>query len=166
MPLTTTRTIDAPLETVFQIVSEPQNYPQVFPYISDVKFKEKADGGVDRRSTERNFEVKISMRQINQPYWLLFKEVQHVENESYRLLADANGCRWEISFAVRPVDGNTELLIVLETAPYRFYAKVMLFLFGSYLQQGLQKFADEVKKSCERFNSDSMQLEDENGSNE
>ena len=164
MPLTTTRTIDAPLETVFQIISEPHNYPQVFRYISEVKINDKPDSRDEHISTGRDFQVKISMRQVNQAYWLRFKEIELVDHESYRLLADANGCRWEISFAVRPADGKTDLLIVLETAPYRFYAKVMLFLFGSYLHQALQKFADEVKKSCEGFNRDSIQLEEENGS--
>ena len=103
MPQTiVTRTIDAPVDVVFEAVSEIGNLPNTVPDIVNVEFLSDVKSGVGTRFREtRLMKGKESTTDL--------EVTEFIDNEHVRMVADSHGTVWDSVFAVKATRGQTEL---------------------------------------------------------
>ena len=141
--ITSTRTIDAPVDQVFRTVSDIRNYSKAVPDIVTVEMLSDVTSGVGTRFRETRL-----MRGREATTELEVTEC--VENDRIRLLADSHGTVWDSEFSVREADGRTELRLVMDARPYELLPKLLNPLMKFFVKKGLEKDVDAVKTYCER----------------
>lgn len=139
---TVRRTIDAPADFVFRTVAEIENYSKAIPHIVDVEFLSDVKSGVGSRFRETRLMMGREASTV-------LEVTEYVENERVRLVSDEGGTVWDSIFTVRPVDGRTELTLVMDAAPYTFKSRILVPIMKLVIRMGLVKDMDAVKEYCE-----------------
>jgi len=144
MPRTTiTRTIDAPVERVFETISDISNFSKAVPHIVNVVFLSDVRTGVGTRfretrlmhGKERSTELKMT---------------EYVENEHVRMVADTDGTVWDSLFVVSPANGKTLLELTMDARPHKLLPKLVVPLMKGLVRKAIEKDMDAVKAYCER----------------
>lgn len=136
------RTIDAPVDFVFNTVAEIDNFSKAIPHIVDVEFLSDVKRGVGSRFRETRL-------MMGREATTVLEVTEYVENERVRLVSDEGGTVWDSVFSVRPADGGTELTLVMDAAPYTFKSRVFVPIMKLVIRMGLVKDMDAVKQYCE-----------------
>lgn len=96
---TVIRTINAPLDLVFQTVADIRNFSKAVPHIVNAEFLSDVESGVGTRFREtRLMRGKEATTEL--------EVTEYSENEHIRIVADAGGTIWDSLFTVRTVDGR------------------------------------------------------------
>lgn len=143
MPRTTaSRIIDAPLRAVFQTVSEIERYAAALPHIVGFEYltAQRAGAGTKFRETRL-----IDGRE--QSTELLITEL--VPDRHVRLVSDQGGALWDTVFTVREVGGQTELVITMDSSPYKLLARLYVPFISGVLRLALERDLELVKAHCE-----------------
>jgi ribosome-associated toxin RatA of RatAB toxin-antitoxin module len=141
-PIITSRTIHAPLEYVFQTVSDVRNFRKAVPHITNIEFLSEQQQGVGTRFRET--------RTMNGREQTVELEVaEYVENERVRMIADAGGTIWDTLFSVSQAGNHVELKMQMNVRPYRFLARIVNFMIRSIVVKGVESDMDAVKLFCE-----------------
>jgi carbon monoxide dehydrogenase subunit G len=141
--IASTRRIDAPVDRVFQTVSQIENFAKAIPAIVKVEFVTPQHTGVGtrfretRRMGKREATVELEVKEF-------------VANDRIRLVADAGGTVWDTVFSVKPAGGATELSMVMDDKPYRLPAKLFNPLLRGMIRKNVERDMDAVKAHCER----------------
>ena len=136
----TSRTIDAPVEAVFEAVADISNFTEAVPQIVRVEFLTERRVGVGTRFREtrlmRRREVATEL-----------EVTEYVRNERVRLVSDAGGAVWDSLFTVTPEGGgrSTRLDLVMEARPYRFMSRLFVPLMKSVVAKAVAADMDAVK---------------------
>ena len=137
------RTIAAPVELVFQTVSDIGNFSQAVPDIVKVEFLSDVRSGVGTRFREtratRGREMSTEL-----------EVTEYVENERIRVVSDTHGTVWDTVFTVSPIDGGTQLHMVMDAKAHKLLPKIMNPLTKPFLRKALEADMDAVKTYCER----------------
>ena len=136
------RTIDAPADFVFRTVAEIENYSKAIPHIVDVEFLSDVRSGVGSRFRETRLMMGREASTI-------LEVTEYVENDRVRIVSDEGGTIWDSVFTVSPVDGGTELTLVMDAAPYTFKSRILTPVMKLVIRMGLVKDMDAVKEYCE-----------------
>jgi carbon monoxide dehydrogenase subunit G len=97
-----TRSIKAPLESVFRTVADINQFSEAIPHIVKVEFLSDAKTGVGTRFRET--------RLMNGKEMTTDLEVtEYVDNDRIRLVADSGGTIWDTLFTVRTEGEHTVL---------------------------------------------------------
>jgi len=144
MPRTVvTRTINAPIDSVFKTVADIKQFSQANPKIVNVEFLSDLKSGVGTRFRET--------RLMNGHKATTELEVtEFVENERVRLVADSGGTIWDTVFTVKPEHGQTVLTMTMDANAYKLLSKVMNRLIGGMIKKAVEQDMDAVKKYCEK----------------
>ena len=136
----TSRTIDAPVEAVFEAVADIANFSQAVPHIARVEFLTERRVGVGTRFRETRL-----MRGREATTELEVTEYER--NERVRLVSDAGGTVWDSLFTVTPEgDGrSTRLDLVMEAKPYRFMSRLLVPLIKGVVAKAVAADMDAVK---------------------
>jgi uncharacterized membrane protein len=141
--MTVTRTIDAPIERVFQTVADIENFKEAIPHIKNVQFLTERRSGVGTRFAEtRLMKGREATTEL--------EVTEYVENEHVRVVADSHGTVWDTVFTVEERDGATELTMVMEARAYKLFAKIMTPLVMGMIKNAVAQDMDAVKEYCER----------------
>ena len=139
------RTIDAPVEVVFEAVADASNFSKAVPDIARVEFLGESRVGVGTRFREtrvmRGREASTAL-----------EVTEYVRNERVRLVADAGGTVWDSLFTVVGVgEGGrrTRLELVMEARPYRLMARLLVPLMRRVVAKAVGGDMDAVKGWCE-----------------
>lgn len=143
MRTTVARTIDAPIDQVFDTIAHIENFSKAVPDIVNVEFLSDTRKGVGTcfretrlmRGKEESTELEVT---------------EYVENESIRIVADTHGTIWDTVFTVKSVDGQTRLEMVMDAKAQKLTSKLMNRLMKGFLQKALEKDMDAVKTYCEK----------------
>lgn len=137
---TITRTIHAPVETVFEAVSDISNFREAVPHIVRVEFLTESRVGVGTRFRETRMMGKREASTV-------LEVTEYVKNERVRLVSDAGGAVWDSLFTVTPVgDGQgTRLDLVMEARPYRLLSRVFVPLMKGVVAGAVEGDMDAVK---------------------
>ena len=137
------RTIDAPLERVFETVAHIDNFAKAVPdivrteLVSDVlsgrgtRFRETRRMG--RKETTTELEV-----------------TEYVENDRVRIVADAGGTIWDTLFEVAPESGQVRLVMTMDAKPYALVSKLANPILKGFVRRAIESDMDSVKLYCER----------------
>ena len=136
----TSRTIDAPVEAVFEAVADIANFSKAVPHIARVEFLTERRVGVGTRFRETRL-----MRGREATTELEVTEYER--NERVRLVSDAGGTVWDSLFTVTPEgDGrSTRLDLVMEAKPYRFMSRLLVPLMKGVVAKAVAADMDAAK---------------------
>ncbi len=143
-PVAVSREIAAPLEKVFQTVSDIRNYSQAVPAIIRFEFLSEVEHGVGCRFRET--------REMNGREVSTVLEVTGFETDDHiRYVSDAGGTIWDSVFTVQPAPGSSQTLLSLhmEVRPYRLGARIFNFFIRGMVVKGVAADLDAVKAHCE-----------------
>ncbi len=139
---TTTRTIHAPLEKVFETISDIRNFQKAVPHILNVEFLTEQQSGIGTRFREtRLMKGKEATTEL--------EVTEFVANEKIRMVADSHGTVWDSLFTVDTKDSCTELELVMDASSRGIFGRIMNRLIKGMIQEGLEKDMDAVKAYCE-----------------
>lgn len=140
--VTVTKTINAPLELVFQTVAEIENFSKAIPHIVNVEFLSENKTGIGAKFRETRI-------MIGKEASTVLEVTEYSENERIRLVSDESGTIWDSIFTVKTVDGTTELTLVMESRPYKTMARILNPFTAFMVRKGVVSDMDAVKKYCE-----------------
>ena len=138
-----TRTIDAPINLVFQTVADERRLSQVLPHIVNVEFLSDVRAGVGTRFREtRLMNGKEATTEL--------EVTEFVENEHVRLVAsDSLGTVWDTVFAVTADNGGTTLTMTMDACAHKLFARIFVFMIRSMIKRAVERDMDLVKGFCE-----------------
>ena len=135
--------IDAPIDVVFQAISDIEGLPDNDPDILTIEF-------LTAQRTGRGTRFRETRRMKNQEMITELEVTEYVPNERVRLVADEGGTIWDTTFTTRPVgDGAVELKLVMDANAYELTAKLMVPMIQGAIQKVIEKDLDAVKAHCE-----------------
>ncbi|MHC4341280.1 MAG: SRPBCC family protein [Planctomycetota bacterium] len=142
---TVSRTIHAPIETVFNTVAHIDNFSKAVPAIVKVEFLSDVRSGVGTRFRETRL---MGRREASTE----LEVTEYAENEHIRLVTDTGGTVWDTVFTVRPVsEGGVELTMVMDANAHKLLAKLMNPLIKGIIRKAIEKDTDAVKAHCEKM---------------
>ena len=140
---TVTRTIRAPIESVFEAVAHIENFQQICPDITKVEFLSENKTGVGARFTE-------TRRMGKREGTTTLEVTEYVPNERIRLVSDQGGTIWDTVFTTQPSGSDTvELKMVMEARAYKLLSKLINPLIKGMIRKFIEKDMDAVKRHCE-----------------
>ena len=134
------RTIDAPVDAVFETVSDISNYTKAVPEIVRVEFVTEQKTGVGTRFRETR---RMGKREATTE----LEVTEYVRNERVRMVSDAGGTVWDSVFTVTPdEDGlGTRLDLVMEARPYRLMSRLFVPLMKGAVAKAVAGDMDALK---------------------
>lgn len=142
-PISAARTIHAPVEQVFAVVSDVRNFAKAVPHILDIEFMTDQQHGAGTKFREtRDMNGKTAS--------VVIEVAEYQENESVRMVSDEGGTIWDSVFRVEPKGEATELSLVMEVKPHKITAKMMVPLISGMVRKGVEADMDAVKEYCEK----------------
>ena len=139
---TVTRSIDAPLEVVFETISDIRNFSRAIPDIVDVEFLSDTQTWIGTRFRETRI---MRGREAS----TVLEVTEYVDDERIRLVSDSHGTIWDSEFTVRQHAGATELTLTMDAQPHAFLARLMVPVTRRFVQSALEKDMDAVQRWCE-----------------
>ena len=138
----TKRTIDAPVDRVFETVAHIENFQQAIPHITNVEFLTESHTGVGTgfretrlmRGREATTELEVT---------------EYEPNQRVRLVSDAGGTVWDTVFVVRPSGDGSELSMVMDARPYKLMARIVNPVISRMITTAIEADLDAVKAYCE-----------------
>jgi uncharacterized protein YndB with AHSA1/START domain len=141
--VTLTRTIHAPVETVFAVVSDIRNFSEAVDNIKRVEFLTEQRSGVGTRFRE--------VRMMGGKEAATVLEVREYKpHEKVRLLSETQGTVWDSLFTTGPEDGKTLLTLEMTAHARNLPARVMNRLIMGIVRKAIEKDMDAVKAYCEK----------------
>ena len=141
-PICLSRTIAAPLELVFQTVSDVRNFREAVPHITNVEFLSDQQVGAGTRFRET--------RLMNgREHTVELEVAEYVDNDRVRMISDAGGTIWDTLFTVSEGPENVTLEMQMDIKPHTFRARIMTPLIRGMVVKGVESDMDAVKSYCE-----------------
>lgn len=145
--ITVTRTIDAPIETVFKTVADIREFPKAVPAVVNVEILSEVQSGLGARFREtRLFGGKEAAEE--------FEVTEYVENDRIRLVTDSHGTVWDSVFQVSREDQATRLTLTMNAKAYKLLPKLINPLMKGMIQSAVGKDMDSIKSYCEQAATD------------
>lgn len=134
------RTIDAPVDAVFETVSDISNYTKAVPEIVRVEFVTEQKTGVGTRFRETR---RMGKREATTE----LEVTEYVRNERVRMVSDAGGTIWDTVFTVMPEEDGpgTRLDLVMEARPYRLMSRLLVPLMKGAVAKAVAGDMDAIK---------------------
>ena len=137
------RTIDAPVDLVFQTISDIRNFSKAIPDIVHAEILSDVQTGVGTRFREtRLMKGREATTEL--------EVTEYVENDRIRIVADSHGTVWDSVFTVKSAQGQTTLELTMRANAYKLGAKLANPLMKSWLTKALESDMEAVKTYCEK----------------
>ena len=137
------RSINAPADTVFQTVADPNRFVKAIAGVTKLEFLSKTTSGVGTR-----FRQTRVMK--GKPSTMDFDITEYVKNQRVRIVNETDGNVWDSVFTVEP-DGNaTKLTMRMETKSERLFVRLMMPLICMLIKKAVAGDMNAVKAMCER----------------
>ena len=141
--VSTSRTINAPVDRVFETIARIENFSQAIEHITNVEFLTEQKHGVGTRFRET--------RLMNGKEQSVELEVtEYAENDRVRLVSDAGGTIWDTVFTVSEQEGGTLLTMHMDAKAYKLLARLMNPMIMGMVRKAVEKDMDAVKAHCEK----------------
>ena len=137
------RQIQAPPETVFQIIADVRSFKKAVPHITSVEFLTSQQAGLGTRFREtRRMRGREAATEL--------EITEFVENDRVRMDADMNGTVWSTLFTVAPRDGGTHLTMTMDAKAYKLLPRLVNPLIKGAVRKAVVEDLDAVKAFCEK----------------
>lgn len=140
---TVERTINAPIDVVFDTVANISQFSQAIPHIVKVEILSDVQSGVGTRFREtRLMKGKEATTEL--------EVTEYVENERVRIVADSHGTVWDTLFTVEAQDGATLLTMRMDARAYKLLPKLINPFVAGSIKKAIESDMDAVKVYCEQ----------------
>lgn len=140
---TTSRTINAPIETVFSAISDPTQFSKAVPHILNIEFLSDVKSGVGTKFREtRMMGKKEATTEL--------EITECVENEHIRIVTESNGTLWDTVMSVKESGEQTQLNMAMDARTSGFFSNIMVKMIKGMIQKALEKDMDCLKEYCEK----------------
>lgn len=139
---TINRTINAPVEEVFDTIAHIQNFQKAIPHITNVEILSDVESGVGTRFRETRM---MGKREATAE----MEVTEYVKDERVRIVSDSHGTVWDSLFTLKPGAEGAQLEFVMEARPYKFIQKLMVPLMKGMVAKAIEMDMDAVKAYCE-----------------
>jgi carbon monoxide dehydrogenase subunit G len=139
---TIVRTIHAPVERVFDTISNIHNFSKAVPHIVDAEILSVVKSGVGTRFRE-------TRRTNGKDASTVLEVTEFVENERVRMVTDVGGTVWDTVFTVKAAGDATELTMSMDANAYKLLPKMINPLIKRVVAKAIEKDMDCVKSYCE-----------------
>ena len=140
---TTERSINAPIDLVFNTITDINNFSKSIPDVINIEFLSDVKSGVGTRFREtRLMRGKEAMTEL--------EVTEFVENDHVRYVTDSHGTVWDTVMSVKIVDGKTDLTMIMDARPHKLMQKMMIPMIKGMVSKALEKDMDAVKIYCEK----------------
>ena len=137
-----TTVIAAPLEKVFETIADMESFQRAIPHVESIEFLSERRSGPGTRFREtRVTDGKRSTTEL--------EVTECVANDSLRIVTDSHGTVWDSLFAVREVDGGTELTVSLEARAHQLFARLANPLVMPLVRNAMEGDLEMIKRYCE-----------------
>lgn len=141
--ITVTRTIQAPVELVFETVSDIRNFSQAVPHIVNVEFLSDVRSGLGTRFREtRRTKGKEMSTEL--------EVTEYVPNDRVRMVADSHGTVWDSLFTVKEAGKVTEMQMTMDARAHKLLPKLINPLIMKMVAKAVESDMDSVKQYCEQ----------------
>ena len=143
MKVATTTKIDAPIDRVFNFVSNVHEMAKAFPdSVIKLETLTENDAGVGARFREtRLLGKKEDVIEL--------ETIEYVVNERVKSETLTAGSLWQTGFAVEPEGSGTLLTMTMEAQPQNLFARITNVFLKRSLNKGAAEEIDKVKAHCE-----------------
>lgn len=139
---TIVRTIEAPVDIVFDTVADIRKFSEAIPHIVEVEFLTEQQVGVGTRFREtRLMRGKKAATEL--------EVTEYVANDRVRIVADSHGTIWDSLFTVTPVGEATQLTFVMDARAQKLLPKLLNPLMRGFIAKAIEGDMDAVKAYCE-----------------
>jgi carbon monoxide dehydrogenase subunit G len=137
------RHVEAPPETVFRAVAEPQCFAEAIQGVTRIEFLSATTSGAGTR-------YRQSRSMNDKQYTMDFEITEFVPSQRVRIVNETHGTVWDSVFTLLPSGGGTDLTMRMETQSKPLLARIMMPLVTSMIRGAVEKDLDAVKSYCER----------------
>jgi uncharacterized protein YndB with AHSA1/START domain len=143
MPSTTVvRRIDAPVERVFDVVSDISQFSQAIPHIVRVELLSERRSGVGTRFRETR---RMGGREASTE----LEVTEYEPPQRVRIVSDTHGTIWDTVFTTTGVGGGTELRMVMDARAHKLLPRLLNPLVMWMIRKAIAGDMDAVKAYCE-----------------
>lgn len=140
--ITVSREIAAPVDVVFDAVTNVERLPDTSPDVVRVEFLGDQRSGVGTRFRETRV---MGSKEMDTDLEI----VELVPGERARMVTDSHGTVWDTTFFTRPTPVGTELEIRMDARPHRLLTKIMTPLMKGVFRKGMEKHIASFAAYCE-----------------
>ncbi|MEM8770880.1 MAG: SRPBCC family protein [Pseudomonadota bacterium] len=147
MPVkTASRSIDATVDRVFDVVAHIENFSKAIPHIKKIEFLTDQKRGVGARFRETR---EMKGREVSS----VLEVTEYVENDRIRYVSDEGGMIWDSIFQVKPEGDGTSLLLEMDARPHKLLSKLITPMMMGMVGKAVESDMDSVKEYCEAKNA-------------
>ena len=140
---TTSRNINAPIERVFEAISDPSKFSEAVPHILNIEFLSDVKKGAGTKFREtRLMGKKEATTEL--------EITECIDNDRIRIVTDSNGTLWDTVMSVKQADGHVQLNMAMDAQTSGFFANIMVKMIKGMIQKALEKDMDCLKEYCEK----------------
>ena len=140
--VTISKSIGAPVEKVWSIISDVEGLPEREEAVEKIEFLTGQRTGPGTRFRETR---SMGSRSVDTELEI----TESVPNESIRFISDTGGTVWDTVYRCHPEGQATRLEIDMDARPQKLRARLMLFLIMPMVRKGMSKHLDALKTYCE-----------------
>lgn len=141
-PIQISKTIEAPVEVVFQTVSDVRNFRKAVPHITNIEFLTDQQVGVGTRFRETRL-MNGSEQSVE------LEVAEFAENDRVRMISDAGGTIWDTLFTVTQDGEHSTLQMEMDIKPHTWFARLTTPFIRGMVVKGVETDMDAVKAYCE-----------------
>ncbi|MCB9880969.1 MAG: SRPBCC family protein [Planctomycetes bacterium] len=136
-PVTSVRTVSAPPQAVFDIISDPRRYAEIQPDIVGIDvLQEDAEGRVERFRETRRMKGREAAVEL--------RITERTPAKRIRFVSDAGGTTWDTVYSLRSEGEGTALHLEMQVRPYKFFARILTPLILPMVRRGIESDMDRV----------------------
>lgn len=134
--------IDAPVETVWEILSDVEGLPDREEAVQKIEFLGYQKSGVGTHFRETR---SMGSRTVETE----LKITEWEPNECVRFVSDTGGTVWDTVYRCEAEGAATRLEIDMDARPHKLTARLMLRLILPMVRKGMTKHLESLKLYCE-----------------
>lgn len=141
-PVQSTQQIACAAEKVFETISDVRNFSKAVDDIKRIEFITEQQVGEGTRFRETR-EMKGKEQTVE------LEVTEFVPYERVRMVSDAGGTIWDTVFTVTATEQGSQLDMVMDVRPHKFFAKLMTPLVMGFVRKAVEADMQAVKRYCE-----------------
>jgi len=134
--------IKAPVEMVFDRVTNVANFTTVAPHIKSVEFLSEQTSGIGTKFRE----TRVMKGRENST---VLEITEYDPPHRARFITDQGGTIWDSVYTTEAAEEGTKLTLVMEARPHRFAAKLITPLIMGMVSKAIEEDNLAVKAHCE-----------------
>ncbi len=138
-----TRNIAAPVERVFAVASDIEQFSKAVPHITHVEMLSEQHTGLGARFRETRL-------MKGREHTTELEVIEYLVNDRVRMVSDAGGTIWDTLFTVRPKGEGAELHVAMDARPHKLLARIVTPFIRGAVQKAIESDIDAIKAYCER----------------